>query len=236
MISKTHAAAAAVTAIVLIAVAPMLFTDGADANAAEIKVLCANGMRTVLTELHPQLERTTGQQVTMSFGEAGDLRKRLQEGESADVIVLPRMVLDQVLAQGNLVPGMMVDLAQSAMGIGVRAEAPKPDISAADRLKRLGIAEEVKPKLKLNRGGPNAAFVARGEADMAVQLAHEIRAVPGIAFIPLPAEFQRTIVFSASLASNAKESSVAKALLQFLAGPEAMTVIRAKGMDPATNK
>lgn len=265
MISKTRAAAAVVTAIVLIAVAPMLFSHGADANPAEVKVLCANGMKTVLTELHPQLERTTGQQVTMSFGEAGDLRKRLQEGESADVIVLPRMVLDQVLAQGNLVPGTMVALAQSAMGIGVRAEVPKPDISAADGLKRaflaaqtiaitdpasggvsgvhiadvfqrLGIAEEVKPKLKLNRGGPNAAFVARGEADMAVQLAHEIRAVPGIAFIPLPAELQRTIVFSAGLASYAKESGAAKALLQFLAGPEAMTVIRAKGMDPATNK
>ena len=181
MISKSRAAAAVVTAIVFIVVAPMLFTDGADANAAEVKVLCANGMRSVLTELHPQLERTTGQQVTTSFGEAGDLRKRIQDGEIADVIVLPRIVLDQVLAQGNLVPGTMVDLAQTAMGIGVRAEAPKPDISSADGLKRafhaaqsiamtdpasggvsgvhiadvfqrLDIAEKVKPKLKLNRG------------------------------------------------------------------------------------
>ena len=71
---------------------------------------------------------------------------------------------------------------------------------------------------------------------MAIQLAHEIRAVPGIAFIPLPVEFQRTFVFSAGLASHAKESGAAKALLQFLAGPEAMTAIRAKGMDPAAGK
>jgi molybdate transport system substrate-binding protein len=265
MIRNTRAAAAVVTALVLLAVAPMLCSAGAGANPAEVKVLCANGMRTVLTELQPQLERTTGQQVTMSFGEAGHLRQRLQDGEMADVIVLPRVVLDQVLADGHLVPGTTVDLAQSAMGIGVRAEAPKPDIRAADGLKRaflaataiaitdpatggvsgvhiadvfqrLGIAEEVKPKLKLNRGGPNAAFVARGEADMAVQLAHEIRMVPGMQFIPLPAEFARTIVFSAALVSKANESGAAQALLQFLAGPEAMTVIRAQGMDPAAHQ
>ena len=71
---------------------------------------------------------------------------------------------------------------------------------------------------------------------MAVQLAHEIRMVPGMQFIPLPAEFERTFVFSAALGSNAKESRPSKAVLQFLSGPDAMTVIRAKGMDPAARK
>jgi molybdate transport system substrate-binding protein len=265
MISRTRAAAAVVTTVLLFAVAPVIFSNGTDASAAEIKVLCANGMRSVLTELHPQLERTTGQRVTMSFGEAGNLRKRIQDGEMADVIVLPRVVLDQVLTDGNGVPGTIVDLAQSSMGIGIRADAPKPDISSADGLKRaflaaksiaitdpatggvsgvhiadvfkrLGIADQLNAKLKLNRGGPNAEFIAKGEAEMAVQLAHEIRMVPGVQFIPLPAEFERTFVFSAALASKAKESGPSKAVLQFLAGPDAMTVVQAKGMDPAAKK
>ena len=162
----------------------------------------------------------------MSFGEAGDLKRRIQDGETVDVIVLPRVVLDQLQTQGKIVPGTIVDLGQSGMGLGVRSDAPKPDIGSAEGLKRallaatsiaitdpatggvsgvhiaevfrrLGIAEELKPKLKLNRGGPNAAFVARGDADMAIQLAHEIRAVPGIDFIPLPVEFQKVFVFSA---------------------------------------
>lgn len=257
MTSKSVGAAIIVTAVLL--------GLGVGADAAEIKVLCANGMRAVLTELHPQLERATGQRVTMTFGEAGDLRKRIQDGETVDVIVLPRVVLDQLLTQDKVVPGTIVDLGQTGMGLGVRTDEPKPDIGSAEGLKRtllaaksiaitdpatggvsgvhiaevfqrLGIAEEIKPKLKLNRGGPNAAFVARGEADIAIQLAHEIRAVPGIAFIPLPAEFQRTFVFSAGLAPNARESIPAKALLQFLSGREAMTVIRAKGMDPVAGK
>jgi molybdate transport system substrate-binding protein len=255
MISKSVGAAIIITTLLL----------GHGAGAAELKVLCANGMRAVLTELHPQLERTIGQRVTMSFGEAGDLRKRILDGEMVDVIVLPRVVLDQLLTQDKIVSGTIVDLGQSGMGLGVRSDAPKPDIGSAEGLKRtllaaksiaitdpatggvsgvhiaevfqrLGIAEELKPRLKLNRGGSNAAFVARGEADIAIQLAHEIRAVPGIDFIPLPMEFQRTFVFSAGLAPTAKESAAAKALLQFLSGREGMTVIRAKGMDPVASK
>jgi molybdate transport system substrate-binding protein len=255
--SKSVAAAIIVTAV--------LWVHGAGVNAAEVKVLCANGMRAILTELHPQLERTTGQKVTMSFGEAGDLRKRIQDGELVDVMVLPRGVLDQLLTQGRIVPGSIVDLGQSGMGLGVRTDAPKSDIGSAEGLKRallaatsivitdpttggvsgvhiaevfqrLGIAEELQPKLKLNRGGPNAAFIARGEADMGIQLAHEIRAVPGIDFIPLPVEFQKTFVFSAGLAPSAKESVPAKALLQFLSGREGMIVIRVQGMDPLAGK
>jgi len=243
----------------------VLLGHGVGAAVAEVKVLCANGMRAVLTELHPQLERTTGQSVTMNFGEAGHLRTRIQDGEMVHVIVLPRVVLDQLLTQDKIVPGTIVDLGQSGMGLGVRTDAPKPDIGSAEGLKRallaatsivitdpatggvsgvhiaevfqlLGVAEELNPKLRLNRGGPNAAFVARGEADIAIQLAHEIRAVPGIDFIPLPAEFQRTFVFSAGLAPNAKESVQAKALLQFLSGREGMAAIRATGMDPIAGK
>src|SRR2546426_9913102 len=140
MISKSLVAAVIVTAVVVVSIAPLIVSGGAGANAAEIKVLCANGMRAVLTELHPQLERTTGQRVTMSFGEAGDLRRRIQNGEIADVIVLPRVVLDQLVTQDKIVPGTTVDLGQSGMGMGVRTDATKPDISSADGLKRTLLA------------------------------------------------------------------------------------------------
>ncbi|MFZ1094332.1 MAG: substrate-binding domain-containing protein, partial [Xanthobacteraceae bacterium] len=101
-------------------------------EAAEIKILCASGMREVISELQPQLMRLVGQQVSISFGEAGDLRKRTQGGEIADVTVLPRIVLDQVMADGNIVPGTIIDMAQSSIGIGVRKNGPKPDISSAN--------------------------------------------------------------------------------------------------------
>jgi molybdate transport system substrate-binding protein len=246
-----------------LAISTTLISIGA--RAADVKILCASGMREVVSDLQPQLDRVTGQWVTVSFGEAGDLRRRIQGGEIVDVVVLPRIVLEQVLSDGNIVPGTIIDLAQSSMGIGVRANAPKPDISSTDGLKRallaaksiavtdpasggvagvyiadvfrrLGIAEQLKPKLILTRGQRNAEYVARGEAELAVQLSNEIRIVSGIEFIPLPAEFERTFVFSAALGSNAKDAGVSKAILQLLSGQEAMAVIRAKGMDTPVSK
>jgi molybdate transport system substrate-binding protein len=234
-------------------------------EAAEIKILCASGMREVISELQPQLMRLVGQQVSISFGEAGDLRKRIQGGEIADVTVMPRIVLDQVMADGNIVPGTIIDMAQSSIGIGVRKNGPKPDISSADKFKqallaakaivvgdpasggvaavhvadvfrRLGIMVQLTPKLKLTRDQRNAEFVARGEADIAVQLSNEIRIVPGIEFIAFPPEFARTFVFSAALGSKAKEANVARTILQFLAGSETVAAVEAKGMDRAAAK
>jgi molybdate transport system substrate-binding protein len=149
-------------------------------DAAEIKILCASGMREVVSELQPQLARIAGQQVSISFGEAGDLRKRLQGGEIADVAILPRIVLDQVAADGNVVPATIIDISQSSIGIGVRKDAPKPDIGSAEQFKqvllaakaivvtdpasggvagvhvadvfrRLGIIDQLAPKLRLTR-------------------------------------------------------------------------------------
>jgi len=115
------------------------FTSNA-VDAAEIKILCASGMREVVNELQPQLVRVTGQQVSISVGEAGDLRKRIQGGEIADVVILPRIVLDRVLVEGNIVPGTIIDVAQSSMGIGVRKDGPKLDIGSADKFKQTLLA------------------------------------------------------------------------------------------------
>jgi molybdate transport system substrate-binding protein len=243
----------------------MAFLVSNAADAAEIKILCASGMREVVSELQPELARLVGQEVSIGFGEAGDLRKRLQGGEVADVSILPRIVLDQVLADGNIVPGTTIDIAQSSIGIGVRKDGPKPDISSAEKFKqlllaahaivatdpasggvagvhvdgvfrRLGIIDQLAPKLKLTRGQRNAQFVAKGEADIAVQLSNEIRMVPGIEFIPFPPEFGRTFVFSAGLGPKAQDANVAKTILQFLAGPETLAVVEATGMDRTASR
>src|SRR5262245_7178792 len=184
-------------------------------------------MREIVSELQTRLGQVAGQPMSVSFGEAGDLRKRIQGGEIGDVVILPRIVLDQVAADGNVVAGAIIDISQSSIGIGVRKDGPKPDIGSAEKLKqvllaaktivvgdpayggvaavhvadvfrRLGIVDQLTPKLKFTRDQRNATFVEKGEADIAVQLSNEIRMVPGIEFIPFPTEFGRTFVFSAA--------------------------------------
>jgi molybdate transport system substrate-binding protein len=199
------------------------------------------------------------------FDEAGNLRRRLAAGEAADVVVLPRPVLNQLQGTGKIAPVTIVDLSRSEMGAGVRIDRPKPDLTTADGLKRalldakkivitdpasggvsgvhmadvfqrLGIADELKPKLILNTGGYNAEFVARGDADIAFQLANEVRAVPGVEFIRLPAEFARDFVFSGAVTSGTKDGAAAKAVLDVLAGPAGAAAIRAKRLEPLAGK
>jgi molybdate transport system substrate-binding protein len=251
--------------VIMAFLALMISGGGAVADAAEVKIICANGMRDTVRGLHDQLESTTGHKVTMTFGEAGNLRRGLQGGDVGDVIILPRTVMDQALADGKIAPGTTVDLARTEIGAGVLAAAAKSDMTSADGFKRallaataivitdpasggvssvhmadvfqrLGIAAQIKPKLKLNTGGYNAEFVAKGEADIAFQLANEIRAVPGIAFLPLPAEYQRVFVFSAALGTAAKDSAPANAVIQFLSGPAGAAGIRAKRLEPLASQ
>jgi molybdate transport system substrate-binding protein len=235
------------------------------AKATDVKILCASGMREIVSDLQPRLGQIVGEQVSVSFGEAGDLRKRIQGGEIADVAILPRIVLDQVVADGNAVAATIIDISQSSIGIAVRKDGSMPDVSSAEKFKqvllaakaivvtdpasggvagvhvadvfrRLGIMEQLTPKLRLTRGQRNATFVAKGEADIAVQLSNEIKMVPGIEFIPFPTEFGRTFVFSAALGTHVKDSNAARTILQFLAGPDTAAVVAAKGMDQPTAK
>src|SRR5262249_6713393 len=99
----------------MIFAAPFVPTSPA---AAEVKILCASGMREIVSEVQTRLGQVAGQEVSISFGEAGDLRRRIQGGEIADVAVLPRIVLDQVAADGNVGAGTIIDISQSSIGIG----------------------------------------------------------------------------------------------------------------------
>jgi len=138
----------------------------------------------------------------------------------------------------------------------VKAGAPKPDISTAEALKaavlaaksigysregasgvafarameRLGIAEPVKAKYK-DTGTKAGEMVAAGEIDLAAAQIPELLAVPGVEVVgPLPAELQTVTIFSVGLAAGAHDPAAAKALIEFLAGPRAAPVYKAKGL------
>jgi molybdate transport system substrate-binding protein len=100
-------------------------------------------------------------------------------------------------------------------------------------IEALGIADQMKPKIKFVSDTHTADYVARGEADIAIQLGNELLAVPGIEFVPLPPEFRtKDFTFSAGIATSAKEPAAAKALIEFLVAPAEMPVIKAKHLDP----
>jgi molybdate transport system substrate-binding protein len=265
IIRKSFAAAVAVTVAAGISFSAIIWPGGAVANAAEIKVLSADVFTGVLDELAGGFERTTGHKVTIVYGSAGAIRSRVEAGEIGDVTILPRPMMDEVLRQGKITPGSIVDVARSAVGVAVRTGAPKPDISSVDALarsllaaksisypnparggatgvlftrvlERLGMTEAMKPKTKFPPVGKLAVdVVAGGEAEMAISQPMEVLAQPGVELVGLlPPELQdlANFVFSASVLAAAKEPQAAKALIQFLSGPVAASVLRTRGMDP----
>jgi molybdate transport system substrate-binding protein len=246
--------------VVLLASALAVYTAGHAARAAEIKVLTAGAMRSVVDALLPEFEKQTGHKVVLDNGTAGGLAKRIEGGEVFDLAIITPAVIDDLAKKGRIA-GARIDLAKVGMGVAVKEGAAVPDIKTVEAFKRtlieaksvayidpkaggssgiyfdklidrLGIGEQVRAKAKLKQGGYVAEMVASGEAELAVHQISEIVPVKGIKLVgPLPAEVQNTTTYAAGLGASAKEAAAAKALMDYLAGPASASVLQAKGME-----
>jgi molybdate transport system substrate-binding protein len=229
------------------------------ADAAEVKVLTSVALTTALNELAPKFEQATGNKLNIGYSLIADIRKRILEGETADVIILSRPVMDELQKQDKFVPGSVANIAGTPVALAVRRGAPRPDVSTVDALKhtllsaksivyadpskggasgvyfarvieRLGIADQLKSKTILVPGAQAAEMVAKGEAEIGVGQGSEIVPVEGAELLgPLPGEFASTTVFTAGIGSSSKVLAEAKSLIQFLGGPVARPVLSAKG-------
>ena len=244
--------------ILRLSLALFLVQAGA-ANAAEVKVFSTIGVRSVMQELGPEFERTTGHKLTISFDVANALKRRIDAGESFDVAILTVPVMDDLIKQGKIVEETRVLVARGGMGLGVRAGAPKPDISSTEAFKRtlvnaksitypkeglaglhmnkvldrLGIAEVMGPKTTLTGSGSPAELVSRGDVEFAAHIIPELLAVQGVELLgPLPPEVQTYIVLPGGVSASAMQPQAARELLKFLTGPVAIPVIRSKGYAP----
>jgi molybdate transport system substrate-binding protein len=224
------------------------------AQSAEVKVFSGGGFRSVVTELVPMFERTTGHKVVATFDSNDGFERRIKAGESFDVLLIGTPTFD-VLGD-KIAPAPRVVVGRAGLGVAVRAGTPRPDITSADALKRallgvnsvsyvgdglsgvlfralldrLGIAESMKPKLKPTENANVVKAVASGEADLAVHVMPGILAERGVELVgPVPAEIQSYIDLTAGLNAAAKEPEAAKGFITFLTSDAAIPVIKAKG-------
>jgi molybdate transport system substrate-binding protein len=246
-----------------IAAAVAVLWLAAPVRSEELRVLTSGAFAAALAELGPQYERTTATRVII--GEGGTMGRgpesipsRLQRGEPVDVLIMSATVLADFVKAGQVVAGSRVDLAQSGIGMAVKAGAPKPDIGSVEALKRtllgarsiavsssisgvylttelfpkLGIAERIAPRVKRIETGRVGSVVARGEAEIGFQQTSELVTLPGIDYVgPLPEEVQRTTVFAAAIVTGAASVPAARRFIQFIAGPAARDAIRKSGLE-----
>jgi len=117
-----------------------LLVGGIAAQAAEVKVLSAIGIQEVMEDLGPKFERATGHTLAITFGSLGAVVKRVQDGETSDVVIIPRQGIDGFVKDGKAAAGNVTVIARSGLVVAVRKGAPKPDISSPEALKRTLLA------------------------------------------------------------------------------------------------
>jgi molybdate transport system substrate-binding protein len=233
------------------------------AASAQLKVIISGGFSGPYEQLLPEFERTTSVKVETGSGASQGkgpqtIGAQLVRGVPADVVILSREGLTELIAAHRIAAGTDMDLARTPLGVAVRAGAPKPDVSTVEAFKhavlkakavavpsstsgiflmndvfpRLGIADKVKVKAAV-RGTGATAMVAAGEADIAVMPVSEIVHAQGVDYVgTIAEEIQLHQVFSAAVVAGSKNVEAAKRLIAFLTSERASAAIRRGGMEP----
>jgi molybdate transport system substrate-binding protein len=227
------------------------------ASLAQIKVLMSGGFSAAYRELLPEFEKTTGITVTTATGASqgegpNTIGAQLRRGVPADMVIMSREGLAELLAEDRIAIGSDVDLGQVPLGVGVRTGTSRPNIGTVEAFKQtllgaksigiqssgaiylrtkvfpqLGIAGALEAKLS-NAG---AAGLAAGEAEIIVLPVSEILPYPGVDFVgAIPAELQFLQVFAAAVIKSAKEPQAAQRLIAFLASDKATPSVEKTGM------
>lgn len=232
------------------------------ASAAEITLIAPGGIRAAVVEMIPAFEKKTGNTVKATFGSGNGTKQRIVKGDAFDVPIVQPPYPD-VLASGNVVNGTEKPLAHVAVGVAVRPGTPHPDISTPDAvrklllsakfisypdpkggaaagvsfdetLKKLGIADQMRPKIKLAQGGAGAMkMLADGQVDVGLTFVSEIITEPGVEVVgPLPESISTPTRLSGFIGTHAKDAAAAKQLLDYLTSADAAKVYRERGMVP----
>ncbi|KRP61001.1 substrate-binding domain-containing protein [Pseudomonas trivialis] len=229
------------------------------AQAEQLKVMTSGGFTAAYKLLGPQYAKQSGDTLDTilgpSMGKAPEaIPNRLARGEHADVVIMVGYALDELIKQGKVDPASRVELADSRIGLVVKEGAAKPVINTdadlkavlskaksvaySDSASGVYVEKELFKKLGMPAKGtmieraPVAEQVAKGDYEVGLQQVAELLPVKGVTFVgKLPEDVQSVTRFAAGIPVNAEHKDEAKALLKFLASPEAQPVVQSTGLD-----
>ena len=238
----------------------LLCTGIAQAQDAEIRVLCSNGFRAAMVKLMPPGARIGGHPVKIEFGASANFKRAIEGGEQFDLIIVTPQVIGDLAKDGKIAEGTEVDLASSGVGIAVRAGRPKPDVSTTQAIKQLllgaksigyvkvgagtpailallnglGISEQVQSRTAYQEGAePSMRNLADGHVDVAFALVSEILPAPGV---QLAGRFRPNTSEKSSCPPQSrappKIREAAREIIKKLSSASAAKTIKAAGLDP----
>lgn len=245
------------------AVALALSLLGARAEAAEIRLLSAAAMQSVLKETVAEFERASGHRLIIAYDTIGGIEKRLRNGEIHDVVIGSSLIMPGLAREGRIEPNGIVDVCRTAIGGVVSAETPKPSFASVEDFKRallnakfviyadparggaagvhiarqiakLGIAEQLKAKTRVAAGGDiTEVTLSLGTGALGMTQMSEIVQKKGIVLVG-PLPDELQNTTVFVAGTPGHPSDAAAAFIAFLRSPRVRDVIKAKGMQPAT--
>jgi len=236
-----------------------LLALAAPAAAADLKVLCTNGIKAVVEDLLPKFERDSGDKVTILFEPSTQLRKRVDAGEAFDLVIMTTTLIDEEIKSGKLAADSRTFLARSGLGVSIRSGAKKPNIATVNAFKsallgaesityatqgasaapfevlvaKLGITAQLKPKYNLrNTAAEVGDAVSQGVVELGIAPVSEILPVRGVDLVgPFPKDIQSYVELTGATGVSAKQQAEARKLLAFLIAPANLPVYKLKGME-----
>lgn len=234
----------------------------APAWAQSLKVLTTGAFKQVVVVLAERHMQRTGQRIEVLNDTAGALVRRVDGGETFDVLFLTPGGLQGLAAKGHIDAASIRPVARVAIGVAVKAGAPLPALATVEDFKaallaarrvayidpaaggssgiyldglfqRLGVAEQVRAKAVLVPGGLVAERIVRGEADLALHQVSEILPVAGVALVGLlPEAIQNRTTYGVGLPAGGAQAAAARAFVATLAEADVAELLRTKGMEP----
>ena len=227
------------------------------AVAADIVIVTNQGAVPGLNELGAAFTRATGNHVTVILAEGDTLEQRLANG-TVDLVSQNPEPMEKLVRSGRIVASTVTPFQLAELGVAVKAGAPKPDISTAQAYKsallaaksigysrgcsgtniglgiaQLGLTDQLKAKTIFTSMGPVTDYLARGEFEIGLQQSNIMAGVPGVDYVgPVPAPLNKPCQSNVGLATNAKESDAARAMIRFMVLPTAAPLLRKTHAQP----
>jgi molybdate transport system substrate-binding protein len=242
----------------------LLATSIASARAADLVVMTSGGFLSSLNALVPAYEKQSGDHVSIvngpSMGATPEaIPARLERHEAADVLTMVGPSLQDLVQKGLVDRNSLVVLANSRIGMAVKAGAPVPSIRSLaqfkqallaatsigysdsasgvyigkEMYKKLGLEAQLAPKSRMIPRDPVGGFVADGQVEVGFQQISELKPIQGITIVgPIPSQVQLVTPYDAGIVAASQQKAAARRLIAFLASPKAAGTLRGLGLDP----
>jgi molybdate transport system substrate-binding protein len=228
----------------------------------DLRVLSAGAAQGAVEAMRVPFRAASGAEIDATFGAVGALAEKLRAGERCDVLILTEAMLAELERSARIEPGSVAPLGRVRTGVAVRAGDALPGIAdraqfaralraasaifipdtarstagihLASVLQRLGLAEELAPRLSIHPNGAAAmrALAASNGGAIGCTQITEIRYTPGIVLVgALPAEFELATVYSVGACAAARSPALARQFAQVIAAPENRAVREGAGFE-----